>query len=297
MAMGEACSAVCEGPEASYWNPAALAGMDGALVSFSHTQHIAGTHAEHFSSGGPLGKSWGWGLAGAYAGYGTVVRTDASGVELERLAPYDMTASVSLARIVLEGFSVGATAKFIQSRLVDSAQGAAMDLGARSPWVWEKRLRFSLAALNLGPDLRYDITREPLPHRFRAGMAYRLMPNWLWAWETDFPRDNQPNLGVGTEYRMGKRETQVAWRLGYQTRMADDIAGPAGFGMGLGVLAARYSIDYAFVTLGSLGFSHHLSVGLRLGGAVEAGGRAFRAEPALGAPRPSGKALTGRGVR
>lgn len=265
MAMGEAYSALGEEPTAAYWNPAGLSHMAQPAVSFSRSEHVAGISLNHLYAAKPWGGGWVTALGAGYMSYGSVAQTDQSGVQTGSLSPSDLVVSASVANTVGAGMAAGATVKYVSSKLLDRAQTYAADLGLLSPWLWQEQMRLALTALNIGPGLRYGAEREPLPFRLRAGLAFRVSRNWTCTWDVEAPRDNAPVNAVGTEYRMGSSAASFAWRLGYNTRAATDVAGPTGLSLGLGLALRRMDFDYALASLGSLGAAHRFTVGLRFG--------------------------------
>src|SRR5207245_620721 len=71
----------------------------------------------------------------------------------------------------------GLTAKYVRSTLVQQYSDSTMttDIGylVNSP---EVGLSFGLAALNVGGQLKYGSTADPLPMSLRSGLAYQAAP-------------------------------------------------------------------------------------------------------------------------
>ena len=88
-----------------------------------------------------------------------------------------MALSVSYAR-QLAGLSFGVTGKFIQSKILDSAQAMAMDFGALTPTFFGDTLRLSMTVTNLGTKMKFEEKAEDLPMAIRFGSAFRLSDQW-----------------------------------------------------------------------------------------------------------------------
>ena len=187
VAMGLAGTAAASGPAAQFWNPAALADLDGAAATLTHAPWLAGLD---------VGLAYEF-LAGAYAldGVGTLAghvtylnlgeqdRTDAQGQSLGTLRSYELAVGASVGRALSERLAVGGGLRLVQSRLdggatdAGAATAVAVDLGVRYrlPALAAGRVRptLALALANAGPALHYtdDGAGDPLPTTLRAGAA------------------------------------------------------------------------------------------------------------------------------
>lgn len=184
------------------------------------------------------------------------------------------------------GIGLGATVKYIRETIGPrAAQTYAADFGAlrrfeRIP------LSLGLGISNLGKDIRFIDQSYPLPRTLRAGVAYGMTPKFPHALslQLDFPRDSNPVLRLGVEYRgFGP----FALRAGYRTytgpqreaalgkalgTTASGISEFYGMFMGAGFISKFGNLDYAIVPYGELGTAHRFSFSLKFG-SVEPGGR------------------------
>ena len=255
-AMGEAYSAVAKDADALHWNPAALASLSGRSVSFSHAVLFGELSHDCLAYAQPLGK----GAVGAgvqYLSAGKVMETDDLGFETGGIMrPRDMAVSLAYARS-FGGAALGLSLKYIDSRLAGSASAFAADIGTL--FRVSARLKLAFAAQNLGGKLKFDRESDPLPVNYKIGSSWEMGRAWLGALDINFPRDNKPFAGLGTEYRYNTGEWAFSGRLGYNTRAVGDING-AGLSIGGGAGFRSTRLDYAFTPFGSAGAVHMISL-------------------------------------
>lgn len=260
-AMGGAYSAVVDQAEAVYWNPAAMTRVERRSATMMHSVQLNASSYEYGSYVQNEGAMGAFGFGVQYFTPGRVVQTNESGTSLGNIVPYDMALSWSYAR-VLAGFSLGASAKIVDSRIINSASAGALDLGALSPALLDGRLRLAFTAVNLGGDtMVFDQMGAKLPPALRAGAAYRLLPDLLLSVDGAFPQRDNPSAALGAEYLL---ESAGAWsfaaRAGFDSRTVGGVDGLTGAAMGFGVATRGASVDYAFAPLGGLGQVHRLSL-------------------------------------
>jgi hypothetical protein len=268
IAMGGAYSAVTDDAASLYWNPAGLTEIRRRSVTFMHAAYLGTSYFDYASYGQSLGRYGAIAAGLQYFSAGSLAQTDASGTSLGGLTPYDLALSLGYAYKAsgssweaLDGFSVGAAAKFIESKIVSTARTEALDLGFRSPAFFDSRLRAAGTLTNLGGTLKFDQAAENLPTTLRLGAAYAIRKPWLASVDVVLPRGGSPYVGVGTEYVLFQ---DAAWsfsgRAGFNSQTfqaVEGITGPS-FGFGCGYRGA--SVDYVFVPLGALGQSHRISL-------------------------------------
>jgi hypothetical protein len=265
--LGEAFSAVTDDAVSLYWNPAGLASQPehGGSAVLMHAPYVDSGYYDYLAASHNTGALGAWGVGVQYFTPGSIVETDRGGAEYGEFRPYDMAASLGYANSI-GGFSLGVAAKYIQSKIISSAQTFAADLGLMTPTIANDRLRFGLVAQNLGGKMKFDETDEDLPLTFRVGSALSLTDRWLLSIDGVMPNDNQPYANAGTEYRWPIGEqSSLAGRVGFNSRSFGDIDGLSGLAVGLGMNLPRVSVDYAFLPMGQLGLTHRVSLGLRWG--------------------------------
>jgi hypothetical protein len=163
------------------------------------------------------------------------------------------------------GFGWGLTSKWVRSRLLDTAQTLALDLGVLSPQYFE-RVRFAFVATNLGGKMTFDQESDSLPRQVKFGSAFQLSPAWNATLDLNLPNDNSPYVALGSEYVwMLKNGCSLSGRTGYNARNSGDVDGVSGMTFGAGFHFPRYSIDYAMVPLGALGLTQRISISMSFG--------------------------------
>ncbi|MCX5795357.1 MAG: hypothetical protein NTY77_07690 [Elusimicrobia bacterium] len=154
--------------------------------------------------------------------------------------------------------------KYIQAKILNTAQTAAVDFGVLSPSYLDKRLDLALTVTNLGGTLKHDQSAENLPLTFKAGAAFKLTQRWLASLDLSLPRGDEAYTAVGTEYVFPVKESwSVAGRLGFDSRTMGDVTGVSGISVGAGFASKALSLDYAFVPYGGLGITNRFSVSAR----------------------------------
>ena len=180
------------------------------------------------------------------------------------MTPVQLAAALAYSRKI-GGFGIGASAKYIRSRLVETAATVAADAGVLSPGLIDDKLRLAFVVQNAGGGLKYDQRTDPLPLNIKLGGAFYFSDKITLGLDFNFPRDNGVYAGAGGEYRFHYGAVSFAGRLGYNTRTSGDIGGMAGVSTGLGVRFRNLSLDYAFVPFCSLGSAHRISLNFRFG--------------------------------
>lgn len=268
-AMGGAYAAVADDANAVYWNPAAMTRVARRSLTLMHAAVLNSGSYEFgafVDDEGPRVGAFGFGVQ--YFVPGRIVQTSEAGAYLGNIIPYDMAFTWSYAH-ELAGWSLGGSAKVVDSRIINSASAGALDLGVLSPALAGDRLRLAFTATNLGGDtMVFDQTGAKLPLALRAGAAYRLLPALLLSADAAFPRSDNPYAALGVEYRIadesGGRFDERRWRFdargGFSTQTLGSVDGLTGVSMGFGIARGRAGVDYAFAPYGGLGQMHRLSL-------------------------------------
>lgn len=259
-AMGEAYTAVADGADALFWNPAGLIRIQKRSVLLTHGYSGESTAVNYGAYGQKAGDSNAWAVGIHSLTHGTLTGADGSGNDTSSFTPNDLALSLGGAH-TFKSFRLGASVKYVRSTIVKTATTATADIGLLSRGYLKGKLRLALTATNLFGSLTYDQAEEQLPRAIRAGGAYRIRPRWLASAELAIPNDGPASGGVGTEVEMAKtKDMGLTGRAGYTTRA--NIPG-AGISAGLGVRFKKMNIDYAFVPLGDVGQSHQMSIAYR----------------------------------
>jgi hypothetical protein len=267
--MGQAYTAAAEDATAMYWNPAGMTSVEHVAVSLDHASYPLGGGLEHAAvvcSLGPLGAI---GASGRYFSAGGITGLDSSQNFLGTFKPYDASAGAGYA-LRLGPLSIGGAWKEVRSKVAEVAKTTAFDAGARI--ALGDHLIVAGAASNLGGSLKYTAAseEEDLPSVTRAGIAVKLLEDnaLLLTAEGGFPKGLDAYGAAGVEYSKmipyATGSLTASVRLGYNTIQLK-TKGVAGVTAGFGVLLSNHlGVDYAFMPMGSIGVSHHISLSYKL---------------------------------
>ena len=265
--MGGAYTAVADDVNALSWNPAGLSRLSKRELGFTHAELVAGVRYDVVGYAHPLGFGT---LAGgaAYLTQGTIEGRDGAGRITGGFSAHDSALTLGYAAKV-SGTRLGATMKVLQSQIANvSAQTAAFDLGAQYELssFGPGRPMLGISVLNVGPGLKFQEQRSPLPLTIGAGLGYRLPLGMIIALDVkNHPNAKDSEVSVGTEYAM---LSGFAMRAGYGSARAVSASRGAatalsGFATGFGLKALGYTLDYSITPFGELGNVQRFSLGAR----------------------------------
>lgn len=259
-AMGEAQTAVAEDASTVFWNPGAMAAVQGTNVILSHIEYFQTIHFEqaavtHETAWGTLGLMF----SGMFMS--DLERRDnvPTAVPLGTFGVYDVSFAVAFSRYIVPNVAVGISVKPVYERIDEmSASGFAFDAGIYHV----SRVRgLKLAAVvgNIGAPMKFDAEQFALPRYVKVGGSWeREVPaiegRVLLAVDGMFPNDDGARLLVGGEYSYRR---MLSLRVGYKGGY--DLQGPT---FGLGVRHHEMSLDYAFLpTKNEVGDNHRFGLG------------------------------------
>jgi hypothetical protein len=259
LGMAEAATASANDATALYWNPGSLLRAQARSATFMHAATMEDTSFDYAAYARNNGSS-AWAASLQYFSAGDVDQTDLTGERTGSLAPSDVALTGGYAR-TLGRYGLGASAKFVQSKLVKTARTIAFDGGVMSPPFWKDRLRGGASLANIGGKIKYDQQSDSLPMTLRAGIEAKPAKHWLGALDVVMPKGAGIHFALGGEYRMTVvNEISVSFRGGYNTRAS--VGGRAdGLAVGVGFGWKKLTVDYAFVSHGDFDPSQVLSIG------------------------------------
>lgn len=278
--MGEAYTSIAEDAYATWWNPAGLAGVEGAQLAATYNDSMEDVTSQYLSVAYPMryGSTLGFNLTrlsvAPFQGY------DAQGLKTRNVSSSDLAAGVSYGRVILKDeierpvLNVGAGLKLISEKLDSaSANTGALDLGAvyyirpNNYWMGKMRAQeFRVAAVlkNIGPGLKFDKRSSPLPLTATLGGSWHSHPgggsSLILSLDQTVSKDEKYYTALGAEYLAFQI---ISFRAGYRT--GQDIG--SGIRVGVGFILSFANVDYSMSPFGELGVMHKLGISMRLGAA------------------------------
>jgi len=269
-ALGEAYSALADDAFALDWNPAGLINIKKNSMAFMHSPYLAGAFVDYFAYAETAGEVGSWGVSLKYMNFGKITQTDSSGFDLGAFTPYDTAVNVGFACYITgfnkdpeERFVLGATGKFVRSKIISSDNTVSADIGLNLPYMFDNKFRLTMTAQNIMGTLRYDKEEAPLPLILRLGSATRLADYFTLTADIIAARDNLPFLAMGGEGKLKvSPDMDVFLRAGFNTRAVSDVSGTRNVAFGAGLRYTDYTLDYAFSPFGDLGAVHRISAAI-----------------------------------
>ncbi len=269
-AMGQAFGSVPNDIQGLAYNPACMATMAASQLSFQHLNYVEDVTQEAIAYGraGRMERV-SWGVSANYLRVANITRTVATNgttddgfTENGSLSTYDMALGFSVAAPISENMKAGSTLKLIHESLADaSASAGALDLGLLYRLNDEHSWNIGVSGQSLGIASKFKDATVKLPSSVRAGISGQPFSQWLMS--TDFVKrvDTKGEVNVGAEVTPRRF---FSLRMGYRYALTGlDLGGLSNFSAGIGLRYRLMSFDYAFIPLGDLGVTHHISFNMR----------------------------------
>ncbi len=268
--MGQAFGSVPNDIQGLVYNPASLATMAASQLSFQHLNYVADVTQEEIAFGhAGREEEMSWGVSTNYLRVGDITRTVATDQatgdgfsEVGSFSTYDMAMGLSAAGPVADDLKVGGTVKFIRESLSDASSNAgAIDAGLMYRLNDEHSWNAERGGENVGFASKFADAAVKLPTSFRAGLSGQPFSQWLLS--TDYMKriDTQGEFDIGAEVTPRRF---FSLRVGYRYALTNpDLGGLSNFSAGIGFRYKQMSFDYAFIPLGDLGITHHISINFR----------------------------------
>ncbi|HPN32386.1 MAG TPA: PorV/PorQ family protein [bacterium] len=250
-ALGNAFTGAAEDVNSLTYNPGSLGLIVSTEAAFMYNQMLADITMNNIAFVSKL-KSLTIGANINYVDYDDCGdRTGVTGANDVKflggdLNPKDIIVTLSVAKKINPGFSLGGNVKYIKSDLVDEKANAfALDFGAIYKPVSIQELQLGIALKNLGTKIKYYSEKEDLPLTFSIGgqYAFKKLPLNLFL-DVNKPNDNDVAFNGGAEYRIAK---VIDLRVGY----ASDFDAGSGLTCGLGLEYSDWKFDYSLQTVKS----------------------------------------------
>lgn len=275
-AMGNAYTALSEGTQALFWNPAGAATNVTREVQISHMQWFEGVGDSSLAYIQPMGRTM-LGVSLRYLRLNNLEFRDEHGIPQSWAGAVmqDFVASVSLSRSFFNALDLGATAKYINENNANVRHiNVAFDVGAKLR-LFSNKFVLGVMGQNLGDT-------DEVPSAIRGGVAFNTKYFTVAGEVVDFV-DDKIRYGVGLAIHIPEELVQVAQfdiRVGYYNRdntgfsedgtIADklglDTTSKISLGFGFyssEVFGYGLGLDYAMMPFGALGTAHQLAVRLQ----------------------------------
>ncbi len=271
-AMGGALMAQANDASATYWNPALLSRLDSSQAFAYYSKFVSDFSYSYFSFARPF-ASHKSALGVSYGRFskGTLQGRDENGTQTQDFSASDNSVSLSYGHSLNDQFSLGLSAKFIQSG-IDTAKASGMALDFSGAYSLSPKTKLAAGVFNLGPSLKYENESVQLPAAMALGASHKVSFITLTSDLKYGMKDQKTSLAFGGQLDIS---SFASVRSGYTSQFArNKVSGGSssldafsGMAMGLGLkLASRAALDYAFLPMGELGGTHHISFSYKFGG-------------------------------
>ena len=266
LAMGSVGIGLADGPGAMFTNPAGLGSIGYQNLSFFYNIWLEGMSAQYLSYIIPTGIG-NFGANVNYFAYGKIQGYDTSGTETSNIEASDLCFLLSYGRSeVLKGVSGGINFKVLQEKLEkEKAMAFGGDLGIKidlgKSYNILRGVSLGCSVKNIGTGLKFDKEKAPLPLSYGVGVGVKrelLGEELNLGVDMNIPNDNSMYVGAGLEYWI---KDIIAVRAGYNSKK--DISN--GLSLGIGIKADIFSMNYAFVDYGDLGYTHRMGMDIKFG--------------------------------
>jgi len=275
LAMGSVGIGLADGPGAMFTNPAGLGSIGYQNLSFFYNIWVEGMSAQYLSYIIPTGIG-NFGANANYFTYGKIQGYDASGTKTSNIDAYDLCFLLSYGKEipsfkmkgyeVLKGLSGGINFKVLQEKLEKEKAmafggdvGIKIDLGKSYDVL--RGISIGGSVKNIGSGLKFDKEKAPLPLSYGVGVGVKrelLGEELNLGVDMNIPNDNSMYVGAGLEYWI---KDIIAVRAGYNSKK--DTSN--GLSLGIGIKADIFSMNYAFVDYGELGYTHRMGMDIKFG--------------------------------
>jgi hypothetical protein len=240
-ALGEAMAGVSSGPDAAYYNPAALRFAEGAALTSGYTRLFNEDELAQGSLGAvlPTARRGAFGLSATSFGSSLYRETEAAVAWAGRVAPRA---------------SLGVALKGQDLRMERYGRLGAAQIDAGLFGKPHQKVGAGVAVKNLTQS-GLGRTVESPPAMFSAGLSAELFPGGLTALAAAQESGGRATWRAGQEVRP---HPALALRAGFET-------GPNRFALGAGFQAKGIRLDYALLTHADLPDQHQVNVSFFLG--------------------------------
>ncbi|MFC1568967.1 PorV/PorQ family protein [bacterium] len=252
------------------YNPAGLVGIEKKQAAFSYLDYFADFKGGLAAYGQTLPNQQAFAVSMAYMSYGSIERTDITGMSDGSFSPGDFLIGAAYAGKNKLGIQYGVTAKYVHSQIDNfSAAAIALDAGLLYQ-IPVHRMNVGMSITNLGQALSaYNDEKENLPLAYRVGFSKTLahLPLTLHFHLMRYNFQKSDLLGglywaLGGEFQLSE-VTFLRWgynSIGNEQKTDSDVDRFTGISFGFGTKINRFIIDYAFTYHGVLGSTNQFTI-------------------------------------
>lgn len=259
VAMGRTMTAIPDGVNAVFGNPAGLLKIHDKELTMTYNEWLADMKYSHVGFGLPMSDRTAIAFSGSMLDYGELIGRDVTGYPTGTIGGGDQLLAFTLAYRRTPKLGVGMTMKAMREKLDDNkAKAVGFDFGLIQQTPVDG-LFFGASVQNLGSRIKFITQADPMPFTYRVGIAWNLFEHRLQLGADILKRrDSFIEYNAGLEYRPMRL---LAMRVGYSTENDLDDGITAGFGIDISSL----HFDYAYVPYGDLGNTHRMTLTFRYG--------------------------------
>ena len=257
--MADAYISVVEGAEATIYNPAAIAMIEGTEFAFTHTEWFAGINHEFAAIAHTFDKIGSFGISF------TALYTD----EMKVLTPLQPNGTgetfyssnyrlgLTYARFLTEHVTFGGTLNYINIYLYEGFSANAVSGDVSAFYVTNFRnFRFGMKIAHFGSEIKFVNEPYPLPVNFTFGASINAVEmedqSVLISLSGIKPNDGKPLAQAGVEWNYNDMFfIRGGYRLNHQV---ETFAFGTGFQLGISDMRLRF--DYSYSDFSLLGAAH-----------------------------------------
>jgi len=260
-ALGGAFTALSNDATAVFWNPSGLGTVKSIELQFGYCNWYQDISMNYFGAAIPISNRITSGFGIKYVDLGSFQGYSVEDLPTGEFGGHSIVIGLSIGFRATSQLSFGITANGISEKIEESAaSGLAFDFGTR---LTSGAFSFGLALKNVGPGLKYEYERSPLPAHLDAGVGFIAFDErFVMAGDIIVPRNGLVSVRQGVEYLY---LNTIFLRGGYRHRF-DSAYGSSSNGMvyGIGIKIMAGSIGYSFAPDGDLGGIHRIDFSFKV---------------------------------
>lgn len=250
--------ASAQGPQAIYFNPAAISRYNNFMANLYYAKWFLDTHHQSLFVVRPL-KIFNIGFGVVNFSYGEVENRDNKPTEepIGYFNPQDYSFFLTLSRALDNRTAIGVSGKFYYQKIFDKTTSAGgIDVGLKFDVMPKMALGFSI--INFGSTMRYIREKFWLPTEAKAGASYNLPlgnQSLIGALDLSYlPYDKKFSAGIGAEFALNN--------LLFLRAGVSPFSETGKISSGLGIKLNKFRLEYSFNPYTeNLGATHRFSVG------------------------------------